>query len=150
MWAPPSPERALAAPALEISQSIPANTLIGGETAVEVTIRNTGDTTAFNLALLVRLPVGISVSSSDEPPSDVIVETDTAGTTTGTVVAWENIVDIRPGGLFRFRYSLAHDTAIWSVGDTFDRPGRGLRQRRRRHRAGRLAELRPPRRSPLS
>ena len=129
VWAPPAPQRALAVPNLVISQSVPANTLIGSETSVEVTVENTGDTTAFNLLLLARLPVGIHVTAGDRAPTETIEETDAAGEIVATVVAWEDIVDIRPGGLFRLRYTVSHDVGAdegqWTVGDTFPLEGHG-------------------------
>ncbi|HTW13913.1 MAG TPA: SdrD B-like domain-containing protein [Nocardioides sp.] len=106
---------------VEVSQSIPGNTLIGRETPVEVTFTNPGDTTAYNLAFTVTLPLGVSVSSSDQPPTRTIVETDASGNPVRTVVVWENLVDIVPGGTYRFHYSLQYDvgsgTDQWEVGD---------------------------------
>src|SRR5690349_4312276 len=50
---------------LSVSQSIPGETLIGSETAVAVTFSNAGDTSAYNIAFSVTLPLGVSVSSAD-------------------------------------------------------------------------------------
>src|SRR5262245_2846921 len=70
---------ALAAPNISVSQDIPAQTLIGRETPVDVSITNASNAdTAYNLALSVRLLIGVHVSSSDISPSDEIIETDAA------------------------------------------------------------------------
>ncbi len=115
---------AASAPAISVSQNIPAQTLIGRETPVELTFTNGGEDRAFNLAFWVRLPLGVSVSSADQSPSSVITETNDEGDPVATVVAWENIVDIVPGGRFRFRYSLAHEVGngpeLWAVGETIN------------------------------
>ncbi|MFC6340904.1 SdrD B-like domain-containing protein, partial [Nocardioides hankookensis] len=113
--------RADAVAALDISQSMPGNTLIGSETPVTVTARNTGDTTAYNLALTVTVPLGISVSSSDQAPTRSFATTDAGGTPTGTAYVWENLVDIKPTSFYTFHYSLQHETTgpdAWSVNDT--------------------------------
>src|SRR5262249_20136005 len=77
-----------------------------------------------NLMLVLRLPLGVHVATSEFPPSNTIVETDAAGNPTGTVVSFENIVDIIPGGAFNFSYSLSHDVGTdpdeWEVFDTID------------------------------
>ncbi|MBB3044562.1 SdrD B-like domain-containing protein [Nocardioides soli] len=118
--------RADAAAVLSVSQDIPGETLIGGETPVVVTFENTGDQPAYNLAFSVRVPVGVTLSSADQPPSRTVVETDGAGTPTGTVYLWENVVDIAAGSVFHFRYALQHEVGTgsgqWQVNDTIDAP----------------------------
>ncbi|KQW48967.1 hypothetical protein ASC77_09640 [Nocardioides sp. Root1257] len=115
-----------AAASVQVSQSIPGQTLIGSETPVEVTFQNSGDSTAFNIAFSVTLPPGVSVSSSDQAPASTIVETDAAGNVVDTVVAWENLVDLRAGIVYRFHYSLQHDLGsgddLWEVGETINAP----------------------------
>ena len=116
-----------AAASLQVTQDIPGQTLIGSETPVEVSFRNTSATdTAYNIAFSVTLPPGISVSSSDQAPARTIVETDASGNVLDTVVVWENLVDIRAGIVYRFHYSLQHDAGTgpdqWQVGDTVTAP----------------------------
>jgi uncharacterized repeat protein (TIGR01451 family) len=118
--------RADAAASLQVSQDIPGQTLIGSETPVDVTFTNSGDATAYNVSFSVTLPPGVSVSSSDQAPTRTIVETDAAGNVTGTVVVWENIVDLQAGIVYEFHYSLQHDTGsgddLWEVGETINAP----------------------------
>src|SRR6478735_7957228 len=117
---------AAAATTVAVSQSIPGQTLIGSETPVDVTFENTGGETAYNLSFSVTLPPGVSVSSSDQAPTRTIVLTDAAGNVTGTVVIWENLVDLRAGIVYNFHYSLQHDLGsgddLWEVGETIDAP----------------------------
>jgi len=119
--------RADAAASLQVTQSIPGQTLIGRETPVEVSFRNTGDDRAFNVAFSVTVPPGVSVSSSDQAPARTIVETNAAGDVLDTVVVWENLVDINAGSVYRFNYSLHHDVGtgapeLWEVGETVEAP----------------------------
>ncbi len=114
---------AAAVPAITVAADVPANTLIGRETPVGLTFRNPGTDPAYNLGFFIRLPLGVSVSSSDEPPTSVTTETDAGGNPISTVVAWENVVDIVPSSYFEFRVGLAHDVGTgpnqWEVGETF-------------------------------
>lgn len=98
-----------AASAVTIEQTMAGQTLIGGTTSVTAHIGNSGDDTAFNLMLVLRLPVGVHLASSEIPPSTTIVETDEFGEPLGTVISFENIVDIIPNGSYNFSYSLSHD-----------------------------------------
>lgn len=122
----PAVRHAAALANIQISQDIPANTLIGNSTSVELTITNSGDTPAYNLTLALRLPVGVSVGSAAEPPTRIITETDPAGTPTGTVTVWENVVDVRPGGVLHAFYTLVHVVGTgpdqWAVGETINAP----------------------------
>ncbi len=111
-----------AAAALSVTQDIPSDTLIGRSTPVTLTIVNEGDTTAYNLAISVTLPLGVSDTGAPRAPTRTITTTDAAGNPTGSVVVWENVVDLRPGVVFNFDYNLNYDLGVgdaaWEVGET--------------------------------
>jgi hypothetical protein len=118
--------RADAAASLQVSQDIPADTLIGNETPVEITFSNSnapGTTTAYNLTFSVTLPPGVTLSSSDESPTSSFAVGDPSDPS-GTVYVWRNMVDIVPGSVYHFRYSFQHDVGTgpdqWQVNDEVD------------------------------
>ncbi len=118
--------RADAAASLQVSQDIPAQTLIGNETPVDITFSNSsapGTTTAYNLTFSVTLPPGVTLSSSDESPTSSFAIGD-PGDPSGTVYVWRNMVDIVPGSVYHFRYSFQHDVGTgpdqWQVNDEVD------------------------------
>ncbi len=95
----PAPARAATAaqtpgaPSLQLTQSVSAEPLLGGQVGFTLTLRNLGATPVvdkgYNLTITDTLPLGLSFAAADPPPSLVAPQAD--GT---TQIVWDNLADL--------------------------------------------------------
>ncbi|HWI22285.1 MAG TPA: isopeptide-forming domain-containing fimbrial protein [Baekduia sp.] len=112
------PATAEAAPDITLDKQAPAAVLFGDDSVVHLRATNPGGQPyGYNLSFRDVLPAGISYVPGSAPIApQIIANQPTPGATT---LIFENVSDLSPGSTYDLGYSVAHDTAVFAIGDDY-------------------------------
>ena len=108
--------------------------LLGGESVIKGTVKNTGSAPLFNAGWTVELPPGVSFVSAESGPGDhgkpKVTTLIFPNNVTKTVVFWNNVADLSPGVEATFEIKVKNDgpkpgsapskTKVYTPGETFE------------------------------